>query len=149
MTEIEIQQLEQVEETDREFVRNKVKAFNRSSMPEAYAGEDTDVNFMRQIDVILKDGEGAIIGGALADVYWGSAYLSWLWVDDTLRGTGLGRKLMNELEAQARSMDCKFVWMRTFSWQAKGFYEKIGYKVVGHVEDHPPGQSFYTLRKDF
>jgi hypothetical protein len=39
------------------------------------------------------------------------------------------------------------VKLETFSFQARGFYEKCGYKVVGQLDDCPPGQRFYWMYK--
>jgi ribosomal protein S18 acetylase RimI-like enzyme len=41
------------------------------------------------------------------------------------------------------------VWLDTFSFQARGFYEKLGYTVFGEIENHPPGHSRFFLRKIF
>jgi len=30
----------------------------------------------------------------------------------------------------------------------RGFYEKNGFRIVGQLDDYPPGQIRYTLRKD-
>jgi hypothetical protein len=36
----------------------------------------------------------------------------------------------------------------SFSFQAPGFYEKLGYRTFGVLEDYPPGQAQVWLRKD-
>ncbi len=35
----------------------------------------------------------------------------------------------------------------TFSFQARGFYEALGYEVFGRLEEYPPGHERYFLRK--
>jgi hypothetical protein len=35
----------------------------------------------------------------------------------------------------------------TFSFQARGFYEKLGYCVFGTLDDYPPGHSRFYLTK--
>ena len=32
--------------------------------------------------------------------------------------------------------------------EARGFYEKCGYRVIGQLDEYPPGGSFYWMRKD-
>ena len=54
---------------------------------------------------------------------------------------------MAEREAEERG--CSRAKLRTFGFQARGFYQKEGYRVVGELEDYPPGRSFYWMRKDF
>jgi hypothetical protein len=47
---------------------------------------------------------------------------------------------------------CQYVWLDTYSFQARPFYEKLGYRVFGQLPDHPPGHTrffmFKTLRND-
>ncbi len=54
---------------------------------------------------------------------------------------------MAETEAMRRG--CKWARLETFSFQARGFYEKLGYRVIGALHDFPPGGSVYWMRKDF
>ena len=37
--------------------------------------------------------------------------------------------------------------MDTFSFQARPFYEKLGYRVFGQLPDYPRGQTRYFLAK--
>ena len=41
---------------------------------------------------------------------------------------------------------CHSVWVDTFSFQAPGFYPKLGYKVFGEL-DYPPGHKRIFLQK--
>lgn len=52
-------------------------------------------------------------------------------------------------EAEALQRGCSRAKLRTFSFQARGFYEKEGYRVVGELEDYPPGETFYWMQKDW
>lgn len=71
-----------------------------------------------------------------------------LWVAEPLRGRGYGTALMTAAEDAARSRRCLYARVATHGFQAKGFYEKLGYRVVGQLEDWPPGHTAYMLRKD-
>jgi hypothetical protein len=43
---------------------------------------------------------------------------------------------------------CQGAHLDTFSFQAKGFYEKLGYRVFGELEECPAGNSrFYLWKK--
>jgi len=44
------------------------------------------------------------------------------------RGRGVGRELMDRAEIRAREGGCHSAWLDTFSFQARGFYEKLGYE---------------------
>jgi GNAT superfamily N-acetyltransferase len=85
---------------------------------------------------------------------WGATSLSWLHIDllfvpEPLRGTGIGRRLMREAEAEAIRRGCIGSWLDTYSFQARGFYEKLGYSVFGTIADYPPGHSRFFVKKQF
>jgi hypothetical protein len=57
------------------------------------------------------------------------------------------QKLIAETEVKSRG--CSHAFLSTYSFRARGFYEKFGYRVVGQLDDYPPGQSYYWMRKNF
>ena len=63
------------------------------------------------------------------------------------RGQGTGRRILIAAEEEAVRRGCRYAWLDTFSFQARGFYEKLGYSVFGTLEDYPAGHSRYFLRK--
>jgi hypothetical protein len=40
-------------------------------------------------------------------------------------------------------------FLDTFSFQARGFYEKLGYRAVGVLDNHPAGHQHYFMTKRF
>ena len=56
---------------------------------------------------------------------------------------------MTRAEEIARQRDCIGMWLDTYSFQARGFYEKLGFTVFGQVDDHPPGEQRFFLQKRF
>ena len=50
-------------------------------------------------------------------------------------------------EAEALRRGCRGARLFTYSFQARGFYEKHGYTVFGVLDDFPPGHSQIWLRK--
>ena len=97
--------------------------------------------------VVRAPGSQDVVGGL-----WGIGYYRWLFIEllvlpDTMRGQGFGTMLMDRAEAAARAQGCIGVWLDTFSFQARGFYEKRGYQVFGTIDDYPPGQSRFWMRK--
>ena len=97
--------------------------------------------------ILLKDVRDAILGGAFGHVWGGWLDLSLLWVAEPLRGRGYGRKLLEAAEEEARAQGCRGVFLSTFSFQARPFYEKYGYEVIGKIPDYPIGHAFYFLKK--
>ena len=53
---------------------------------------------------------------------------------------------MGDAEARALERGCHSAWVDTFSFQAPGFYPKLGYTVFGEL-DYPPGHKRIFLQK--
>ena len=53
---------------------------------------------------------------------------------------------MAQAEARAIARDCHSAWLDTFSFQARGFYEKLGYEEFGRL-DYPPMHKRHFMRK--
>ena len=107
----------------------------------------TQATYYSPLAILLKDGRDAILGGAFGHVWGGWLDLSLLWVAEPLRGQGYGKKLLEAAEKEARAQDCRGVFVSTFSFQARPFYEKFGYEVTGEIPDYPSGHAFYFLKK--
>src|SRR5262245_60252644 len=98
------------------------------------------------VAALARRGE-ALIGGATGFTLWGWLFINYLWVSDELRGLGLGTDLLGKAEAVARGRGCLAVWLYTFSFQSPGFYERLGYRQFGRLEDFPQGHARYFLWK--
>ncbi len=94
----------------------------------------------------LKD-EGVLVGGVKGS--FGNNYVSvdTLWVDETYRGQYLGNKLMTHLEEVAKARGVNNVMLSTCTFQAKDFYEKLGYTVIGVTKDVPLGSDDHFMVK--
>ena len=111
----------------------------------------TKVHFEKEppflhINKCIKDGN-EVIGGILSEVYWNILHVEILWVKEEHRNKGYATALMNDVEKNAKQMGCKISHLSTFAFQAKGFYEKLGYKIFGILEDCPEGHCRYYLSK--
>jgi GNAT superfamily N-acetyltransferase len=60
---------------------------------------------------------------------------------------GYGAKLIVAAEDEARTQGCHGVYLTTFSFQARPFYEKFGYEVIADIRDYPKGHSHHVLKK--
>lgn len=96
----------------------------------------------------VYDGE-KLVGGAIGIIRFGWYFLEELWLESKYRGNDLGTKLIDQIEECARENDCLGVRLNTWSFQALGFYEKMGYIVYATFEDCPPGTVDYYLKKQF
>jgi hypothetical protein len=50
-------------------------------------------------------------------------------------------------EREALARGCKHAWLDTYEFQARGFYEKLGYRCFGELDDYPTGFSRYFMQK--
>ena len=100
----------------------------------------------RDLAVFVRGPDGAVATGLAGHTYAGWLFVQYLWVSDRLRSAGTGRGLMAEAERRARERGCHSAYLDTFSFQARGFYEGLGYEVFGAL-DYPPGHQRFFLRK--
>jgi ribosomal protein S18 acetylase RimI-like enzyme len=97
--------------------------------------------------IALKNENGNFVGGVIFSVLWNGMEIDSLWVDESVRGQGWGRKLMEAAEAEGIKRGCSFVYTNTFSWQAPEFYQKLGYTPYGKLDNFPEGCSLSYFQK--
>jgi len=127
---------------DVPYIRQKLTEYNRQYLSDremAFNNED--------ISITVKDEEGNILGGITGNTKLHCLFIQFLWLDDKLRGEGIGAKLLKKAEELAVEKGCRMVRVDTFSFQAPEFYQKQGYEVYGTVEDFPEGYTHYMFLK--
>ena len=87
----------------------------------------------RPFTVTLRDERGDLRGGIEAILHWDVVFIDKFWVDADLRGRKLGAQLIGAAEKEARARGANIIFLDTFSWQARPFYEKQGYEVFGEL----------------
>jgi GNAT superfamily N-acetyltransferase len=87
------------------------------------------------------------LGGILARSVSDWTYIELLAVTDAARGRGVGRMLVEAVEREARRLGNVGLWLDTFTYQAPGFYQKLGFSEFGRIEDHPRGRDRVFLLK--
>jgi GNAT superfamily N-acetyltransferase len=112
---------------------------------EAQIGHPEDYRRLAILASHPKTGE--ILGGLWGETMFSHLHVDVLFVPEALRGMGVGRRMMSQAEDEAVRRGCCGAWLDTFSFQARGFYERLGYTVFGTIEDCPPGHSRLFLKK--
>lgn len=100
------------DERERALVHDGLRAFNDAASAhhrDAHAG----VHPMVPLDVYLRGNGEMISGGITASTFWGWLEVEHLWVDETLRGHGFGRRLLLAAEAEARRRGCNHSYLTT------------------------------------
>jgi ribosomal protein S18 acetylase RimI-like enzyme len=95
--------------------------------------------------ILLRDTGNSLAGGISGILYWGWLYIDDLWVDESLRRQGFGTELMKRAEAYALTQRCYAAWVDTF--QARRFYERLGYEVFASLDSYPGEQCRWFLKK--
>ncbi len=102
----------------------------------------------RQFALLLREPErDEVVGGLYAHWLYDWLAVELLIVPEAYRRRGFGSELMRRAEAYATDVGCVGVWLNTFGFQAREFYEKLGYEVFGSLNDHPRGWQRYFMRK--
>ena len=129
---------------ERQLLDNKLVDFNRQKVPFEQS-EDWIV-----LSYLLKDEAGQAMAGINSMLYcWNILYIDILYVEDAHRGKGYGKLLLDKAESEAKKLGGYMSHLDTFDWQAKEFYEQLGYKVFGILENCPRGHNRYYLKKVF
>ncbi len=123
---------------DLQVVWRGLRQFNRRVV-----GDHPNAHFL----VEARSPRGKLIGGLQGVVYYQWLFVANFFLSERIRGGGTGTKLIAEAERHARSLGCHGVWLDTFGWQARPFYEKQGYRVFGSLPDYPAGHARYFMMK--
>ena len=113
-----------------------------------YNEQQSGIRDSRPLAVIVRDPETKQpVGGLTGRTSLGLLFIDLFFLPDTLRGDGLGSRLLRLAEDEARQRGCVSAVLYTISFQAPGFYERHGYRVLGTVPCLPPGTSRIFMTK--
>jgi GNAT superfamily N-acetyltransferase len=101
----------------------------------------------RMLSVAVRGDDGDLRGGLYGWTWGGCGYVDLLWVRDDQRGLGLGAGLLAAAEAEIRRRGCDRVALSTHSFQAPGFYARLGYTECGRTPGYPRGHDDIHLVK--
>ena len=98
-----------------------------------------------------KSVQGDMVAGLTATTSYGWLLIKTLWVEDSQRGTGLGRRLVTAAEQKGMELGCANAWLDTSNPEAHGFYLKLGYSDFGVLENDettlPPEHRRWFMKK--
>ena len=133
----EITLSESIPDEDRDFVLRSLVAYNKAR---------TTGETYRDLNVLARH-DGEIVGGLQASTIWNWLFVKILWVEESFRGKGLGKRMLLAAEQEAVTRGCLHAHLDTFDFQALPFYQKQGYEIFGQLEDYPVGHRRYYLQK--
>jgi ribosomal protein S18 acetylase RimI-like enzyme len=121
-----------------QYLEDRLYEFNSST---------TNVMDGAGMGLCVRDRKGEIVAAAAGHTWGGTCEIRQLWVHPRLRSAGLGGRLMQAAEAIAVERGCVQLVVATHSFQAPGFYEKLGFEELFRLNDYPRGHAHLILRK--
>lgn len=100
------------------------------------------------LNFAIRDENGKLCGGIVARTYTDTLYFDTVWLDESLRGGGHGRAMVIKAEDEARRRGARHAWLLTLSWQARPFYEKLGYRVFGEMPVRNGTHTRFFMKKE-
>lgn len=97
--------------------------------------------------IYIKNLKSEVIAG-LTGFYKGKyARVDLFWVQNELRHQGLGKKLILKLEEFIKTKGCCYIQLDTFDFQARPFYEKLGFECIGTISSWVEDRDCHFMRK--
>jgi ribosomal protein S18 acetylase RimI-like enzyme len=134
----ELSIVETLDPHDIQFLDDRIYEYNVSR---------TGIADGRVLGIILRDEDHGIIAGLYGWTWGRSCEVKFLWVHERWRGHSLGTRLMTTAETEARRRGATQMVLSTHDFQAPDFYQRLGFEVVGHLDDYPEGHRSLFLRK--
>jgi GNAT superfamily N-acetyltransferase len=138
MDDLQITLQENPDPADVEAVHAGLREYNRQQV----GYEDA-----RRLVLIVRDRDGQIVGGVLGYTYWGWLSIDILWLDETMRRTGLGSRLLKMAESEAVARGCEQAMLDTMDFQAPDFYPRHGYETYAVLDGFAGEHKRFYFRK--
>ena len=138
----------EVDRVRRDLLRVRLRDTNTAASPVLRALRGGPGERESPLHVWVLDDAGGLAGGLVGHTWATWLHVTYLWVDERHRGSGLGSGLLSRAERTAREdRGCRSARVETWDFQAPDFYRRHGYEVVCVIPDYPPGITEYTLTK--
>ena len=111
-----------------ETVHRSLRDFNTAA---------TGIDEFYPVVFLVKDAGNSVVGGVLGNIAGGWLHIRSLWVDKLWRGRGYATQLMAATERYAIGKGCIAAFLQTASYEARPLYEKLDYRVIASLSDHP------------
>lgn len=117
-----------------------------------YLDEYNAQHIKYRLDGMMRIGleeDGKLIAGLIAYMsVYKILYVDTVFVDERYRRKGYGRRLMQEMERQAKEQGVNTIRLDTFNWQGTEFYKALGYEAVGHYTNEEDNfeETFFVKR---
>lgn len=127
------------EKAARDLIREGLERFNdaMTGIPDEHPLDVHATNAMT----------GEVMGGLVGRTSLGVLFINFFFLPEPLRRKGLGSRMLECAETEARRRGCRRAVLFTITFQAPGFYERHGYHVFGRIDCEPPGHARLFMTK--
>jgi len=101
----------------------------------------------RLFSILIKGDSQRVVAGVAGWTWASACEITDLWVSQGERKKGMGKRLLEAAEAEARKSGCSQILIRSYSFQAPHFYEKYGFKIEHVINGFPEEHKYYFLTK--
>jgi len=130
----------------KDFNSNQLHHFNRNNCE--YIKDNSSEQHSHKIPFGFKVlDQDKYIGGLTGVIRYGWCFVDILMIEDGYRKAGIGSKLIEQVEKFALENNALGIRLWTWNFQAKEFYEKLGYVCYAEFKDCPPGTTEYHFMK--
>ncbi len=88
------------------------------------------------------------VGAIVLQLFWSQLHIKYLYVEESYRGQGIGRRLIEHALEFGKNCECQFVFVETMSFQAPEFYQKMGFAIEFSRPGYAENTTFHYLKKD-
>lgn len=124
-----------------------LRAYNRAANPAFFSACDAPENLPKPLSIVVYDGAGVVVGGLIAETQFQWLKVSIVVVAESARRRGIGNRLVEIAEDEAKVRGCTRSYLDTMDYQAPDFYRKRGYQIAGKLENwdsHGHTKLFFT-----
>ncbi|HWS35516.1 MAG TPA: GNAT family N-acetyltransferase [Actinoplanes sp.] len=123
-----------------QHLSDELDTFNAAATPGVAPAEELTVRVEEGVELVA----------GVSGWTWGQAAgVGMTWVREDHRGTGVGTSALLAFETEARRRGCTHVFVTSFTFQAPGFYQRLGYRELFRYESVPTaGRDDVHLRKE-
>ena len=109
--------------------------------------EEIGITFDSRHHYLAAELERQLVGIAHFHIVGGIGHLDQLLVAKDYRDQGIGSRLLSEFERRCRAAGCHRLTLETAEYQARGFYEKHGFKIACTMRDNKFHYTWYLMEK--
>ena len=122
---------------DVQYLEERIYEFNAAA---------TGITDGAWLGIFVRDEQQRIVAGICGNTWGGVAEIRQFWVEESRRRQGLGTRLIDAAEAEAKRRGCSQMVLMTFSFQAPEFYARRGFEVIATIEGPAAHRNFW-MRK--